>query len=131
MRLVCKSCGFSKNFQTSKRTAKSYNVNLQSVYASQAVGRSGLSTFCGIMNLPKPLSKQSYNLIQKKLTEKAKTIADYLPRVDFLMMCFLRFTLQMCFFSFAKALGKFFEQEFHKNSYVFIVRFYMRCITML
>ena len=57
-----------KNFSTSSKSTlmRCYDVNVRSVYASQPIGRLGLSKMCGIMNLPKPITKKPYNKIQKK-----------------------------------------------------------------
>ena len=76
MRIKCKHCNFIKHFQTSQKSQKFHEVNLRSVYASQTIGRTGLVKFCGIMNLPKPVSKRSYNRLQKLLAEKAREITD-------------------------------------------------------
>lgn len=76
LRLTCMNCGFSKNFQTSKRQNRFYEVNIRSVLAAQPVGRAGLETFCGIINLPKPVGKNSYNRIQDKIADIANELSD-------------------------------------------------------
>lgn len=78
LRLTCKNCGHSQNFQSSKRVKGSYESNVRSVLASQPIGRAGLQTFAGIMNLPKPLSKRSYNDTQDKFLDQAKLISEEL-----------------------------------------------------
>ena len=64
VRLSCKNCKYVKHFKTSSYIPKrGYEVNMRAVYASQSIGRAGLVRFCGIMDLPKPLCKKSYNNI--------------------------------------------------------------------
>ena len=52
-------------------------VNIRSVYAlrSCGVGRTGLEKFCGMMNMPTPMTVKNYNVISKNLTNAAKDVA--------------------------------------------------------
>ena len=59
------SCALlAKTVKTSKRVKGFSEVNVRGVLLSQPVGRAGLETFCGVMNLPDPPNKSINNNIQ-------------------------------------------------------------------
>ena len=54
------------------------DVNIRSVYAAQTIGglqRSGLQTFCNIMDLPPPIAKINFNNVSKIIAKSAKDAA--------------------------------------------------------
>ena len=59
---MCKNCGNETLLQTSKALTgrKVSEVNARSVIASSSMGHARLSDFCGIIGLPPPLAKSSY-----------------------------------------------------------------------
>ena len=80
--LVCSYCHSSTQLETSpkfggsRRTdgkggKSSYEINNRSVVASLETGLSGLNRFCGLLNLPTPLSKAAYNKQLKHLGDVA------------------------------------------------------------
>ena len=82
----------------------------------------------------------SWNLTNLCILEEyfnlISTFTAFFPRIIFhalisLWCVFWDLLYKCAFFLLPKLLGSFLEQEFHKNSYIFIVRFYRRCITML
>ena len=52
-------------------------VNRRAVYAMRCIGQGyeGLSTFCGVMDLPVPLSRKSYDVIVQRLVLASKNVA--------------------------------------------------------
>jgi len=79
--LSCRVCDFTQNCYTSKKAVQnghksSYDVNIRSVLASQAMGRTQLGHFCATMDLPQPVTSNAYISIQKKLLEKADVQAE-------------------------------------------------------
>ena len=79
MSVVCQ-CGYSKHFHSSKTANKSkrYDINTRIVYASRScgVGYAGIEKFTGLMNMPKPMSKTTYNNISTDIRNAAKTVAE-------------------------------------------------------
>ena len=63
-----------------------HEVNRRSVLASQKLGLAGLTDFCARMNLPPPVTKQSFNehliQIEKAAVEHAKGDWLQLPRIN-------------------------------------------------
>lgn len=55
-----------------------YDCNRRSVLAARVIGRghSGLSKFCGVMNLPPPVSKPAFHRHQRILYSAAKSVAE-------------------------------------------------------
>ena len=55
-----------------------FDCNRRSVLAARSIGRghSGLRRFCGVMNLPKPVSKAAFQRHQKHLYTAAKSVAE-------------------------------------------------------
>ena len=56
--------------------ANGYEVNKRSVLALRALGQghAGLSTFCGLMDLPQPVSHSNYDNINKILSNACETV---------------------------------------------------------
>ena len=56
---------------------KPFEVNIRSVYAlrSTGVGHTGLEKFCGMMNMPPPMTVGNYNKISDNLKDAAKEVA--------------------------------------------------------
>ena len=78
----CSICEKSTEFNTSLKVTSSQksrdDVNIRSVYAAQIIGglqRSGLQTFCNIMDLPPPVAKINFNNISKAIAISAKDAA--------------------------------------------------------
>lgn len=81
------SCGYQNCFYTSKVVdkvdenkggMKPYEVNYRAVYATRSIGidHSGLETFCGILNMPKPMTACNYNNISNIFRDAAKEVAE-------------------------------------------------------
>ena len=73
------SCSFSHSAQLSVKTARFYDVNRRSVLAMRRIGRghAGLRKFCGVMNLPPPVTERSFIKHQKAIALAASTVADH------------------------------------------------------
>ena len=54
-----------------------YDINIRTVYAMRrcGVGRHGMTKFCGLLNMPPPITQHSYVIITKKLGVAAENIA--------------------------------------------------------
>ena len=85
--LTCSHCHTSTPLETSEKLSGSkradnkggqttYEVNCRSVVASLETGRAGLERFCGILNLPNPVSKSAYNKQLKNLEEVAVQVCE-------------------------------------------------------
>lgn len=64
--LICSAtCGYEKDFSSSKKCGKGYEVNRRMVYSMRqvGVGYAGLSKFSTYMNMPSTMCKTSYNKI--------------------------------------------------------------------
>ena len=73
----CNSCKHETIFSTSaKISSGSFEVNRRSVLAAQAWGQAGLSHFCGLMDLPPPVSKKAYNDHMKQIESQATKNAE-------------------------------------------------------
>lgn len=81
----CMECDFSTSTFTSKLTEEgnkpgrsSFDINVRSVYAfrSIGIGYKGLNKFCGLMNMPAPMTSMNYDKISDKLQEAAASIAE-------------------------------------------------------
>ena len=79
MSVVCQ-CGYSKHFYSSKTAnkGKRYDINTRIVYASRScgVGYAGIEKFTGLMNMPKPMSKTTYNNISTNIRNATKIVAE-------------------------------------------------------
>ena len=77
------TCGFSKSEYTSPcvqkegKGVKAFDINIRSVYAMRScgLGYSVLEKFCGLMNIPPPVTKNNYSTIANKLRDSARTVA--------------------------------------------------------
>ena len=52
-----------------KKSANAYKINVMSTYASQSMGLRGLQKCCGLMDMPTPITKKPFNVIQKNISE--------------------------------------------------------------
>ena len=54
-----------------------YDINIRTVYAMRrcGVGLHGITKFCGLLNIPPPLTQYSYDIITKTLGVAAENIA--------------------------------------------------------
>lgn len=78
--IVCSSCGEVTSFRNSQMIGTNKNVseiNTRAVYAMRCIGQghTSLVTFCGIMDLPPPLSRKSYDLIVNKIKSATNIVA--------------------------------------------------------
>lgn len=81
----CSKCGYSDNCYSSKTVSNvvsvqgrtSYDINVRAVYAMRrcGVGLKGITKFCGMLNMPPPITQHSYDIITKKLGTAAESIA--------------------------------------------------------
>lgn len=77
----CDNCAELCSFRNSKMTGPSNKiaeVNLRCTYAvrSLGLGYAAMKLFCGLMDLPKPVSKKSYNSSVKKMQKFSSQIAE-------------------------------------------------------
>ena len=77
------TCGYYRSefsSPTIKKSGKGLNayVNTRSVYAMRScgLGYNALEKFCGLMNLPPPVSKKNYQNLSHKIRNTAKTVAE-------------------------------------------------------
>ena len=65
---------------TIKKSGKGLNayVNTRSVFAMRCcgLGYNALDKFCGLMNLPPPVSKKNYQKLSHKIRDTAETVAE-------------------------------------------------------
>eukprot|EP00117_Sycon_ciliatum_P022925 scpid72803/ scgid6114/ len=71
--LECNACGYLGNAPLSKKAGRSFEVNKRSVLGMRRIGRgwNALRKFCGIMNLPPPVTESVYNTHHKQLMTAA------------------------------------------------------------
>eukprot|EP00117_Sycon_ciliatum_P030880 scpid64997/ scgid24259/ len=79
--LVCSNvdcAGMSKYPLIPKSNQYFYDCNKRSVLAARSIGKGhrGLRKFCGIMNLPPPISKSAFQCHQKALYVASKSVAE-------------------------------------------------------
>ena len=75
------TCGYYRSefsSPTIKKSGKGLNANTRSVYAMRScgLGYNALEKFCGLMNLPPPVSKKNYQKLSHKIRDTAKTVAE-------------------------------------------------------
>ena len=84
LRISCTDCEFTTSSYTSKtvnesesRGLKPFEVNTRSVYAFRniGVGHKGIERFCGLMNIPQPITVVAYNKISDNITTAAEEVA--------------------------------------------------------
>lgn len=76
----CENCAELCSFRNSTMIGPKKNIpeiNRRYLYAMRTIGRgySSMKLFCGIMDLPQPISKKSYNSSVKKLLTSSSTVA--------------------------------------------------------
>lgn len=76
----CKTCSVLCSFKNSKMMGSSNKIseiNYRYVYAMRSIGMgyASMKLFCGVMDLPPPFSKKSYNGAIKKLLKCSGTVA--------------------------------------------------------
>ena len=66
--VVCSRCDAKNNFFISSMANRTYNINNRIVYAMRSSGKgfSGIEKFANLMDVPKPMTKNSYDKIVKK-----------------------------------------------------------------
>ena len=78
------TCGYYRSEFSSPTITKSgkglnaFDVNTRSVYAMRScgLGYNALQKFCGLINLPPPVSKKNYQKLSHKIQDTAKTVAE-------------------------------------------------------
>ena len=74
--LSSKGCNFTQSFSNCSRIGRRnthYELNQRSVLVSRVAGHglSDLKVFCGIMDLPPPVTSNTFNTLQKTVFEAA------------------------------------------------------------
>ena len=80
----CTPCGYSIGeysssiIQNEGKGVKAFDVNTSSAYAMRSceLGIIALEIFCGLMNLPTPITKKNYQKVYKKLRDTARDVAE-------------------------------------------------------
>ena len=80
----CDSCEYkhecytSQTIPNSAKGGKPMEINYRAVYAARTVGHgySGLEKFCGMLNLPRPMTVKNFNAISLTLGESAREVAE-------------------------------------------------------
>ena len=74
----CSSCIYKKEFFTSERCGRGFDVNKRTAYTIRVLGHghSGIEKFTHLMNMPKPMTKNNYNKIIKQMATVTKEIAE-------------------------------------------------------
>ena len=83
LEIICSRCGYNDNFYTSRtlpyegKGGKSFDVNARIIYAMRACGQghAGVEKFTTLMDMPKPMTKNNYNKVVKKLVTATETVA--------------------------------------------------------
>ena len=84
--LICmeEDCDWNKFFYTSKEVksnnprASPFEINYRAIIAMREIGKgfTGLSKFCGFMNLPPPMNVKAFNDMQEKMASTYTYVAD-------------------------------------------------------
>ena len=84
--ISCNNCEFSKESYTSKTLKKEevrkgmnpHDINYRAVNAARTVGQgyAGLEKFCGMLNLPEPMTNNNFDLISNIFSVAAKEVAE-------------------------------------------------------
>lgn len=79
--LQCENCSELISFNNSKKigpTKKVSEINYRYIYAMRSIGRgyAAMTVFCGVMDLPKPVSRKSYNVAVKQLQRCSGSVAE-------------------------------------------------------
>lgn len=77
LRSRCRACGWVYTFYTSKKQGQSFDVNRRLVYVMRSLGEGYTSAkrFCGLMNMPPPVSSTAYRASNIALSQAAKKVA--------------------------------------------------------
>ena len=83
LEIICSRCGYNDKFYTSRtlpyegKGGKSFDVNARIIYAMRACGQghAGVEKFTTLMDMPKPMTKNNYNKVVKKLVTATETVA--------------------------------------------------------
>ena len=77
LRLLCCTCGWTEQFNTSAQIDRCFEVNRRFVYATRSIGcgQAAGKRFCGLMNMPPPPRPTPYALHNKALLKAVKKIA--------------------------------------------------------
>ena len=77
----CK-CGYNTDFCTSRKCfsggSKAFDVNRRTIYSMRACGQghAGLEKFCALMNIPRPMTQNSYDNIASTIISSVKLVAE-------------------------------------------------------
>ena len=76
--IKCLHCQYEKEFFTSERCIRGFDINKRTAYAMRVFGHghSGIEKFTHLMNLPKPMTKNNYDKIINKVTAVTKEIGE-------------------------------------------------------
>lgn len=80
----CSNCEFVEEFYSSpktlakKATESSFDVNLRMTYTMRSIGQghSGMEKFTSLMDMPKPMTRNNYDKLVKKLSNVTKLVAE-------------------------------------------------------
>lgn len=77
LKITCAMQCDQKLIPSSPLIGSRYEINTRSVLAMRplGVGHTGLSKFCGVMDLPKPISDTTYGVLTKNISEVTKDVA--------------------------------------------------------
>ena len=79
LKVKCTSCDeYCEEFYTSSVKKKSFDVNVRAAYSMRSCGQGfvGLQRFTALMNLPKPVTKNNYDKIIKRIHKATKDVAE-------------------------------------------------------
>ena len=73
----CTACNYSTNMQTSRKIVRFYDINRRMVTGMHLIGRglTDLETLCAVLNMPKPMTPNTYSNHAKALHAAAVDIA--------------------------------------------------------
>lgn len=76
--LNCNSCGYERQFMTSKQCGKFFDINTRIIYAMRSIGQGHCSVekFTSLMNLPKPMTVKSYQKTVSTLLNATNEVAE-------------------------------------------------------
>ena len=74
----CSKCLYVNEFYTSEKTKMSFDINNRMVYTMRTMGHgySGVEKFAGLMNMPKPMTRNNYDKLVVKIASVTKTVAE-------------------------------------------------------
>ena len=83
--IKCIQCTYTMGKYTSqsikniekKQGMRNFDVNVRTVYAMRncGVGHTGLEKFCGLMNMPQPMTRKNMDVISNKVRDSAEKVA--------------------------------------------------------